>query len=267
MNTYWLALKTEIIKGKKTFALWQAFLFPLFTALLVSVSLLGININDPRPWVRFIHNYTNTTAFFFPFFLVIIIGYYSNIENKSNTWKHLLTQPIPKLSIFLGKLSMIVILVFLSYFFLVLLGYLSALFLQFAKPVKFQLGEDFFSFCSLSGLMLKVYLSGFIIIAIQYWLSLRFRNLIVPFIIGIGLIILPIAIMIILGMAGILDQPKSLENVFTYNPYSYPFAHIFNFMKGPDTDLNVLPKASLIYLGLSIVVSFLAFSDFRKRNF
>ena len=267
MQTYWYALQTEIMKGRNTFALWQSFLFPLFTVLLVSLALSGTKMEDPNPWIRFVHNFANTSAFFFPFFLVIIIGYYSNIENKSNTWKHLLTQPVPKLSLFLGKLSMILILVFLSYCFIILLGYISSGILHLLKPDKFHFKEGGISFSSISMIMLKTYLSGFMIIAVQYWLSLRFKNLIIPFIIGIGMIILPIAVLIILGMAGLLQQPKSLENVFNWDPYAYPFSQIFKFIQGPETKINILPRMSLIYLGLSVLISFLAFLDFRKRNF
>lgn len=267
MKTYWLALQTEIIKGRKTFALWQSFLFPLCTVLLISMALSGSKMEDPNPWVRFVHNFSNTIAFFLPFFLVIIIGYYSNIEHKSNTWKHLLTQPVPKLSLFLGKLSMILILVMLSYCFIIILGYLASWLLHLISPAKFHFTLGGISFTSLAGIMLRTYLSGFMIIAVQYWLSLRFKTLIMPFIIGVGLIILPIAVLIIMGMAGLLNQPKSLENVFIYDPYSYPFAHIFKLLKGPETQITILPKMSMIYLGGAILITVLSYLDFRKRNF
>jgi hypothetical protein len=267
MRTYWLAIQTEIIKGRRTFALWQSFLFPLSSILLISLSIFGMVIKDSNPWLRYMDNLANTTAFFFPFFLVIIIGYYCNIEHKSNTWKHLLTQPVPKLSLFMGKLSMIFLLVLLTYAFTIILGYLSTAVLHFLRPEKFHFNDGYISFMEINKPLLKVYLSGFMIIAVQYWLSLRFRNLIVPFILGIGFIILPIAVLIILGMAGLISQAESLEKVFKYDPYSYPFAHIFNFIKQPQTDYSVLPGTSVLYFGLAVITTVLSYLDFRRRNF
>jgi lantibiotic transport system permease protein len=267
MKAYWHALLTEMIKGRRTFALWQSFLFPLFTVMLIGLALSGTKIEEANPWSRFVHNFANTTAFFLPFFLVIIIGYYSNIEHKSNAWKHLLTQPVPKISLFLGKLSMILILVMLSYCFMIILGYCASFLLHLINPVKFHFNLGGISFNNLVRILLKTYLSGFMIIAIQYWLSLRFRNLIIPFVIGVSLIILPIAVLIVLGMAGLLHQPKSLQNIFSYDPYSYPFAHIFNFLKSPQFKIDLIPRMTLIYMGLSVIVFFLSYLDFRKRNF
>lgn len=267
LNTFWVSLRTEITKGKRTFALWLTFLFPLFTLMLITLALVNFKVTDANPWVRFIYNLNNITSFFLPFFLVLVIGYYSYIEHKSNTWKHLITQPIPKGSIFLGKLCMILILVAFSYCFILILSYLSSWLLHLIRPLKFHYTEGGVSFARLSKELLKTYLAGASIIAIQYWFSLRFRNLIIPFVLGVSLIILPVAVVIIMGMTGLINQPQSIENVFNYDPYAYPFAHIFSFLKGPSPTVVILPPLTLLYLGLAVVITFLNYLDFRKRNF
>ncbi|MCX6269694.1 MAG: ABC transporter permease [Bacteroidetes bacterium] len=267
IKIYFTTVRAEMTKGKKTFALWLTLLFPLFTVALITLANFGMNNPDTNPWVRFMFNLNNTTAFFLPFFLILLIGYFTYIEPKSNAWKHMLTLPVPRAILFFGKLTMIVLLVLLTFLITLSLGYLSSWLLHLLKPLKFHYQQGGVPLGHLMLLLGNTYLCGLFIIAFQYWISSRFRNLVVPVVIGISLIILPIAVLIILGMSGLIHQPDALKDIFNYDPYSYPFGHNFNFTKGPEPNLVLLPKMSVIYLIASILVSIVAFFDFRRRNF
>lgn len=265
LTSFSRCLVSEIRKSHKTFALWLTLLYPLFVVLLVALSHYGGKFEDNNPWTRYIYNIGEVGSFFFPFFLIAIIGFYGNIEHKSNTWKHILSLPVPKWSVFCGKLGMIFLLLAISVIFFILFSYGFALLLnQVSSRMTFEQGGIDFNL--LAKLLARSYLSGLFIISLQYWMSLRMRNIIIPFIIGLAFIILPIAITIIMGMTGLISDPAKVENIFSYDPYSYPFTHAFKLAKEAAYQVNIFPQKSQLYGLLSLVIFLLAYLDFSKRN-
>jgi len=115
-------------------------------------------------------------------------------------------------------------------------------------------------------MLVRTYLAGFAIIAIQYWISLRRKNLVFPITIGITLTIMPIAILMVLGIAGILKNPQELKDIFRYNPYSYPFSDLFNFTRKPISESPELPQMTKIFLVVAAALFVMNYFDFRKRN-
>ena len=65
--------------------------------------------------------------------------------------------------------------------------------------------------------------------AIQYYLSVRLKNFIVPLGIGIAATILPIAVFITLGIAGIINSQQALTRILRFDPYTLPFSFVFDF--------------------------------------
>lgn len=258
-------LVSETRKSRKTFALWLTLLYPLFVVTLVALSHFGTKFEDTNPWTRYVYNIGETGSFFLPFFIIAVVGFYGNIEHKSNTWKHILSLPVPKWAVFTGKLGMIILLILCSVAFFIIFTYAYALILnQISARMTFANGT--INFILLIKLLGRSFLSGLFIISLQYWMSLRMKNIIVPFIIGLSMIILPIAITIIMGMAGLINNPGKVERIFSYDPYSYPFTHAFRLAKETAYQINIFPKKSIIYGCISVVVFFLAYFDFSKKN-
>lgn len=258
-------LVAELRKSRRTFALWLTMLYPLFVVFLVSLAHLGSHFEDTNPWTRYIYNIGETGSFFFPFFLIAVLGFYGQIEHKSNTWKHILSLPIPKWAVFSGKLGMVFMLLLFSLVFFIVFSYTFAFILnQISARMTFS--EGGISFHLLIRQLIRSFLSGFLIIALQYWMSLRFRNLIIPFIIGLVLIILPIALAIIMGMTGFITDPAMIEKIFSYDPYSYPFTHAFKLTKEAAGQIHLFPANSQWFALISLAVFLLAYLDFSKRN-
>jgi len=265
LSDYGKTISSELQKSRRTLSLWVTFLFPLFSVILVVLPLIKIDLGDDNLWARYVHNLSNIAAFFLPFFIIVLVGFYCHIEHKSNTWKHLLVQPVSKSSVYFGKLSMILILMLVSFACFMLFAVISIYGLHMSSA-RYGFEKYYPDFGRLALLLLKVYASASVIVTFQYWISNRFRNLIGPIIIGISLIILPIAVLVVLGMAGLLEQKDLVQKIFAYDPYSYPFTNIFNFLEAQTKPLEVFPRLSQIYLAISVLLCGLSYWDFLRKD-
>ena len=77
---------------------------------------------------------------------------------------------------------------------------------------------------------------------------------------------MPIAILMILGIAGVLTNPQELKGIFCYNPYSYPFSGLFNFTQKSIAESPELPQMTKIFLVVAAALFVMNYFDFRKRN-
>jgi hypothetical protein len=98
----------------------------------------------------------------------------------------------------------------------------------------------------------------------QYWLSMRIKNLTLPVAMGAALIILPIAVLIIIGIAGLVSNPATFQNIITWNPYSYPFASAFQFVNSLSS--GNFPLQTWIFLAISVMFLVWGTYDFAKRK-
>ncbi|MEO9572190.1 MAG: ABC transporter permease [Polaribacter sp.] len=210
---YTSSLKNELIKLKRTFAFWltiiSAIIFPalFFIAYIFErktlVPVAGIN-----PWEKFmVTQIENSTPFFIPMFIVLITSLIMQIEHKSLGIKHLFSLPIPKWSVYFGKLTIVVFAIITTYIYyyitLLLSGLLLGLiysdlaFLDFQPNHLKYINELSTSFIASLG-----------IIGIQFWLSFRFKNFIVP--LGFGMF---------LAIIGIIVSQAPEQSI--YFPYSF----------------------------------------------
>jgi hypothetical protein len=131
---------------------------------------------------------------------------------------------------------------------------------------KFGLLQSFDHLYLLTALS-RTFLAAIVMLVIQYLLGLRMRNVVAPISIGTTFAILPIAVLFILGITGLISNPKVLQWLPLYDPYTYPYSHVFNIMSGPSYELTLFPKATLIYLLIAIILAVAGSYEFRKRNF
>lgn len=261
-QSYLRIVTAEIIKLRGTFAFWLTLLYPLGTVFLVSLFWISMRNSKNINTDQFINNLGNAAAFFLPFFIVLLISVACNIEHKSSMMKHVLALPVPRPLFYIGKFtgimafitSALVITIFLTYCLLFTCG----LFLP-----KLGFGTNFNHILLIKSLV-SAYLGAAFIYSFQYWLGMRLRNLTLPVAIGSALIILPIAILIIMGVAGLLTNKDDFTTVITYDPYSYPYSAAFNIMK--TTDIKVFANLTLTYIFLSITALGLGAWEFNRRD-
>jgi hypothetical protein len=93
---------------------------------------------------------------------------------------------------------------------------------------------------------------------------MRIKNLTLPVAMGAALIILPIAVLIIIGIAGLVSNPAFFQNIITWNPYSYPFASAFQFVNSQPS--GNFPLQTWIFLAISVMFLVWGTYDFAKRK-
>lgn len=212
LSFYISSIKNEFIKLKRTFAFWltiiSALLFPIlfFIAFCIkhktNTPKIGVN-----PWDYFMTvQIENSTPFFIPMFIVLITGLIMQIEHKSLGIKYLFALPIPKWSIYFGKLTIVIFAIITTYVYYYLAVLLSGFLLGLLYPdlAFLNFHPEHLKYIKL---LLVSLVASLGIIGIQFWLSFRFKNFVVP--LGIGMFLAIIGIIV-------SQAPQSI-----YFPYSF----------------------------------------------
>jgi hypothetical protein len=237
----------ELIKAKRSFVLWLTILAALFIPAINAVILLerpeiSLTKFEQSPWLTFFRfNWKNVAAVILPMYIILITNLVVQIEFRSNTWKQVYASPRHFADIFFSKLLVIQMLVpfYILCFDCSIL--LSGMLVHSINPAyRFVVsGIDWHNLALISS---RVYLGCLAISIIQYWLSLRFRNFIIPLGFGLGLWITGIILM---------DWDKSI-----YFPYVYPaFMFFIDFQKEPE-QLVVLTVSSVVALVCSVGIAY-----------
>lgn len=207
-------LRAEVIKLKRS-PVWYILLLGIFLTtsgvffahLWDTHNMVKLNFD---PWERY---FQASLAIFNLFivvpYLVLLVSAVIFIEQRANAWKYLYTLPPSRAAFFFVKLVLIVGLYTFSFFVLLMglvaSGYWLNLFrpeyeFYYYTPDLLYLSQEFGHFLIASlGLM-----------AWQYWISLRFKNILAP--LGIG--VLGFVFGIIMSVTG--------QKIALYLPYSLP---------------------------------------------
>lgn len=184
-------ISAETFKYQSTFLWWFILLAPAFIPLINLFAFVrrGDEILERggTAWGLLLQ-YSNAPAFLlFPFFVFIVALYVNQIEWSSNTWKLIYTQPLDRLTVFFSKWIFFVALLFISLMlfagFLFLAGKITHMFrpeLGFDEP--FDLVVHF-------GQGFRMFLATLGFAAIQFYLSQKTKNIMLPLGIGIAGII------------------------------------------------------------------------------
>jgi hypothetical protein len=248
------SVRAESIKVKRSSAFWLSFLgagFIPFTFLLIYyfrakdfIPRLG---NDP--WRNHIlHGWQGLSAFLLPMFIILTCSLVTQIEFKNNTWKQVYASPQTIADIFFSKLIIIhcmILFCFLLFnIFLLGSGVLANLlnnkYSFFSNPVDWEmlLRTNFKSYIGVLGIS-----------AIQYWLSLRFKNFIASIGIGLALLITTLLIM-------------DWEQIYKV-PYAFPLLTFDAIFKKRHLLIENHEWNSMAYF---IAFTFLTFVDTKYRK-
>jgi len=252
----------EIVKLRYTFAFWLTVIYPLGSVILVSLFWFSTRNAKIINTDEFIINLGNAASFFLPFYIVLMISVACNTEYKSSMLKHMLALPVPRSLFYVGKLTGILVYIALALFLTLVFAYFSILMCGLISP-KLGFGTSF-NHIMLMRMLIRAYTAAAAIYSIQYWLGMRLRNLTLPLAIGSALIILPIATLIILGIAGLITKIEDFTKIITYNPYSYPYSTAFNLTK--NTDITIFSTTTIVFILISIVALVLGAWEFNRRN-
>ncbi|SDE64251.1 hypothetical protein SAMN05216464_10871 [Mucilaginibacter pineti] len=222
------SFESEWLKRKRSLASWLVICGAFFTPLVITVAkivrhgALAASSRLPNYWeALWKSSWESMAIFLLPLGAILASSLITQLEFKNNTWKLLHTTPQRYGVIFLAKLSVILVMM-LQFLILFNIGiYLSGVLpgLLFgvsypAEPIPVTY------FMTENG---RYFLACLPIIALQYLISLQFKNFLVP--VGIGLVLW------ILSVA-VLSWPYGHWIPYTYCSFNYlkdgpKFTHAF----------------------------------------
>jgi hypothetical protein len=188
-----IATQAELLKTKRTASFWfsilGAALIPvvLFIALLTDADAAKNLAKDP--WDMFLKmGWQILSVFILPMYIILVTTLITQIEYKNNTWKQVYSSPQSITNIFFAKFLTIQLMIIFCCLLFNVLMFLAAVMGNLINT-GFTFFERSIDWPMLLRLNARTYISILGISVIQYWLSLRFKNFIVPVGIGLALVI------------------------------------------------------------------------------
>lgn len=247
---YIYSLQSEWIKTKRSAASWLCIIGGFFIPLIYFIGFLKdkSSINDYKfdIWQKlFNQSWQNMAAFLLPMGVILASSLITQIEYKNNTWKQLHATPQTYTNIFIAKFSVIILMTIKFFIFfnigVILSGLIPCILFDNHLP-KENLPIMYFIKWNI-----KYFITCLPIIAIQYLISLQFKNFLVP--IGIGL----------LGLVGSLIG-LSWKYIFI-SPYSYCAMTIMQAKRG----FNIF-QFSTIYFILIMLISYYLYISKKEKG-
>lgn len=246
-----ISTRTELIKTKRSASFWLSLIgAAVIPGILFLMLMIRPDHNYSRTWGKHLSEGAQVfAAFLLPMFVILVCSLIPQIEFKNNTWKQVFASPQSIGTIFFSKyLAILLMIVFLFVAFDIFI-ILSAVVPNLIYP-KYNFFSSKFEITGLLFMNARCFIALLGIISIQYWLSLRFRNFIVP--IGIGLALLVGATMLIAG---------GWEHVYKM-PYAGPLLTVVS----SENKHNSIQNHELNSIGYFAFFTLLAFADMKFRK-
>jgi len=237
MNPFLNPIRTELLKSKRSSALWLTLFAGAFIpAIQLLICLLRPEIFLPRirtgPWEKYSQiNWKQISTVILPLFVILITNLLVQIEFRNNTWKQVYATPVSFVSIFFSKL--VVIQFFVLLFLLLSAAFIIAGGLTVGVVIpRYDLPVADIPLTASLKFLSRMYISILPISVLQYALSGRYKNFIVPVATGLMLWVTGLVIM-------------EWEHIQLY-PYIYSTLVFFYDMKDqPEQSATILRNAFL----------------------
>lgn len=242
------ALAAEMLKLKRTLALWTVAAAPLIVVSLQFINYLqrGEFLLPPGadPWIRFTQSVLVLwSMLMLPLFITLETALLGGLEHAENQWRHLFALPVPRWAIYAAKLITAFALIGLSSLILWGAIQVAGLALRLSKPgLGFDLPVP--SLAILSPTLL-IYLAGWLILAIHSWISIRSHSFVLA--VGIG---------IAATFVGLIISSTEVGRIY---PWSLPLDVVFG--QG-----ERLPLALALGIGGGLIVAVVGGWDITRRE-
>lgn len=242
------SFQSEWLKTKRSLSLWIVIIGGFFTPAIVTVArliqyktLAHIYSSDDFWKLLWQSSWESMAIFLLPLGVILTTSLITQIEYKNNTWKQLHTLPLTLTTIFISKLAVIIVMM-LGFFVLFNIGiYLSALVpyliirgVPYPKtpiPYKSFLAQDLYYF-----------IDCLPIVALQYLISLMYKNFLVP--VGAGFIFW-------VGALAALRWKYGFIIPYTYCMFTYLRGGVENKAVIPTVNIHLL--ACAYFVGITFV--------------
>lgn len=246
------SLRSEMLKNKRTAALYLALAGGAIEPLISLLDFLtdGIPKEDQQVLLQkmFTSRFQMTGFFFLPMFLILACTLLAQIEYKNNAWKQVFAAPQSRSQLFLAKFFNVHLLILIFIVTNQLLTLLTAVILHVLHPT-IQLLHQPVNFTEIWLTVSNSYLVLLAVGAIQFWMSLRFKNFIIPIALGVSLWVI--------GSLLVMEGKKDWA---VYFPYSFQVYTTFPKYKA---QLPVARWASVSYCALFLIIGL---TDFKRKE-
>jgi len=245
-----ISTQSELLKTKRTASFWLSL---AGAALIPTIVFLHLTL-DPGdavktfaadPWKRiFFSAWQILAALLLPMYMILICTLIPQIEFKNNTWKQVFASPQTVSNIFFSKFLTIHLMILFCFILFNVLLILSGVLINLISP-EFTFLQRSLDWETIMRLNVKTYISILGISAIQYWLSLRFKNFVAP--VGVGLVLI---------IGGVVAMNLNWVHIYKY-PYIYPFLSYDSMKKTSGPFLENHEWNSIGYFVFFMLVGFL----------
>jgi len=251
-----ISTQVELLKTRRTAATW---LIVMAASFIPAVYLLLFLLNPKeaiqdmgsQPWaVYLMRSWQILCDFILPIFIILLSTLVTQIEFKNNTWKQVFATPQSFGNIFLSKFLTIHIMIVACLVLFNILVFIVGIVADLANPV-FAFLEHKINWERIVKMNAKIYISILGISAIQYWLSLRFKNFVISTGIGLALVI-----------GGVIAWALQWTHV-----YKYPYAlAILSFESTQKPGRPFLENHELNSIGYFVLFTLLGFLEMKMRK-
>ena len=190
MNVMLRALSAETLKLRGTLALWMCLIAPATVTMLLVMQMTLAPYDKPpmtahHAWAGYSLGTMQLWAFLMlPLFITLQSGLLAGLEHGNQQWKHLLALPIPKSVHYLAKHATLLGMVGLAMIVLFALIPLGGALIMLLRPELGFAGPP--PWGQIARGLGAVFAAALLIIALQTWAAIRWRNFTV--VIAIGMI-------------------------------------------------------------------------------
>ncbi len=190
--SFFHSIQSEWLKTKRSAAFWLVVVGSVFIPIILLIANIA-NFDDlygdyhsGNFWkMTFRHAWQFMAIFLLPMGVILATSLVTQMEFKNNTWKQLHTTPQYFTTIFFSKLF-VILLMLLSFFILFNLAIVIVGLIPCIIYRGIELPVEAFPYMHALKLSVKFFIDALPILALQYLLSLQFKNFLVPIGFGLG---------------------------------------------------------------------------------
>ena len=244
-------LHNEIIKTKNTPATWITLIGGAFLPVMLGIAYLNEWKNfipkiGENPWLDYYGRLVNGLCICTPLFVCLVIALIFHVEHKAAAWRLTFTLPLSKSAVFIHKLILVTGIIVLYFLFFLVFSIVAGILLGLIHP-EFLFLQKLPDFREVLSAVSKSFLCNLGIVAVQFWLSFRIKNVVTTLGIGIAAVI-----------TGLLAKDSARSFFFAYVD---PFKMIGYFYR-PHQFWDNYVWVSLSYFLIVVVLSYV---DFTRR--
>ena len=177
------ALAVEAFKLRRSLALLLAAVAPLLIAVFVFFNLL--RLGKAAPWAMTLQMSAAIWAFFMlPMSVTALTALVAHAEHGPRSWDHLRALPLPRWHLYAAKAVCVLGVVAAMSLWLAILTLLAVDLVGTIKPAVAATGPlDTLAYLQMLG---RVFLSAWLLVAVQLWIALRYASFVPALAVGIG---------------------------------------------------------------------------------